>query len=195
MPASSEHRKTVRHIDDPGHAHELTFSCYQRLPLLTNDRWRILLSQGIDQAVERHRYRLVAFVYMPEHVHLLVYPTREASPVADLLTSIKRPVSHRIKQALAASRSPMLQRLTIQQRPGVSTFRFWQEGPGYDRNITESVVALAVVDYIHLNPVRRKLCQQAADWRWSTARYYQEFDGPRDTDLPRVEKLPAEFLK
>ena len=29
------HRKTVRHFHEVGHLHELTFSCYRRLPLLT----------------------------------------------------------------------------------------------------------------------------------------------------------------
>jgi len=33
------HRKRVRHFDDAGHFHELTFSCYRRLPLLTDDEW------------------------------------------------------------------------------------------------------------------------------------------------------------
>ncbi len=35
------------------------------------------------------------------------------------------------------------------------TFRHWQEGPGYDRNLTKPTTILAAIDYIHLNPVRR----------------------------------------
>lgn len=31
------HRKTIKQFHEPGHLHELTFSCYRRLPLLTND--------------------------------------------------------------------------------------------------------------------------------------------------------------
>ena len=69
---SVEHRKRVKHYDEPGHCHELTFSCYHRLQLLTNNSWRGLFCQAIDRAVERHHYRLYAFVVMPEHVHLLV---------------------------------------------------------------------------------------------------------------------------
>ena len=75
------HRKRVRHYDEPGDCHELTFSCYRRLPLLTNDGWREMLSRSIDRAMLGHRYRLVAFVYMPEHVHLLVCPDGDASKV------------------------------------------------------------------------------------------------------------------
>ncbi len=37
MGHSSPHRKRVRHFDEPGHVHELTFSCYERRPLLVDD--------------------------------------------------------------------------------------------------------------------------------------------------------------
>jgi len=33
-------RKRVRHFDEAGHAHFLTFSCYRRMPLLCKDRSR-----------------------------------------------------------------------------------------------------------------------------------------------------------
>ncbi|HEV2972818.1 MAG TPA: hypothetical protein VGY55_22815 [Pirellulales bacterium] len=37
MQLPKDHRKTVRDYDNPSDCHELTFSCYKRLPLLTND--------------------------------------------------------------------------------------------------------------------------------------------------------------
>ena len=95
---SNRYRKKVKHFDEPGHCHELTFSCYRRIPLLTEDPWRELLCQALDRAVERHRYQLFAFVLMPEHVHLLVQPLFDGSAVSSLLNAIKRPFSYRIKQ-------------------------------------------------------------------------------------------------
>jgi len=76
MPGSTPHRKRVRHYDLPGHGHELTFSCIRRLPLLDNDDRCDLLARAIDRACDRHNWRLAAFVFMPEHVHLLGYPDR-----------------------------------------------------------------------------------------------------------------------
>ena len=43
-----EFRKHVKHFDLPGDAHFLTFSCYRRMSLLTNDVWRAMLSGGIE---------------------------------------------------------------------------------------------------------------------------------------------------
>ena len=188
------HRKRIRHYHDPGHIHELTFSCYHRWPLLTNDVWRAMLAESIDRAMEGHHYRLTAFVFMPEHIHLMIYPLPEADTIDALLKAIKRPFSYRIKQLLVQSRSRLLERLTIHQRPGVKTFRYWQEGPGYDRNFTKPSTVLAAIDYLHHNPVRRGFVKRAVDWKWSSARYYLVDPPQQYPDLPTVHSLPAEWL-
>ena len=90
---------------------------------------------------------------MPEHVHLLVVPGRVASGIDELLKGIKRPYSFRIKRLLQELSSPLLKTLDVQQRPGVRSFRYWQEGPGYDRNLDRTETLLAAIDYFHLNPV------------------------------------------
>ena len=73
------HRKRVKHYHEPGDLHELTFSCVGRSQLLMRDDWRILLCQAIDKAIAAHDFALVAFVLMPEHVHMLVYPRSQTA--------------------------------------------------------------------------------------------------------------------
>jgi putative transposase len=189
------HRKQVKHFNQPGHVHELTFSCYQQRPLLTNDLWRRLFCEAVDRAMERHQYRLFAFVIMPEHVHLIVHPRGDASPIAALLKAIKQSFSSRIKRILEERPSPLLEQLTVRQRPGVMTFRFWQEGPGYDRNLIEPQAILAAIDYVHRNPVRRGLCERAIEWKWSSARYYVFPSELQSPDLPKLSPLPPDLLE
>ena len=153
-----------------------------------------MLAESVTRATGRHGYRLIAFVFMPEHVHLLVFPNAEASSISALLKAIKRPFSYRIKQLLIKTNRRLLDQLTIRQRPGVTTFRFWQEGPGYDRNVTEPETALKVIDYIHENPTRRGLCERAVDWQWSSARRFLLPESPVDPALPKLQPLPPEFL-
>jgi putative transposase len=74
MSATKRHRKLVKHFHEPGDLHELTFSCLQSKPLLTNDTWRQHLARCIDAAADEFDFRLAAFVFMPEHLHLLVAP-------------------------------------------------------------------------------------------------------------------------
>ena len=52
---------------------------------------------------------------------------------------------------------------------------------------------LSSIDYIHLNPVRRKLVTEARLWKWSSARFYASDGLNIDPDLPRITPMPAEF--
>ncbi len=174
--------KAIQHYHQAGDCHELTFSCYQRLPLLTNDYWRQDLAESIDKGLQTHGLNLSAFVFMPEHVHLLVWPKDPAcAAISAFLKTLKQScstkVKHRLKvtsrqhgqntlpqcdhgqTALARATQDQAQRLlnqlTIRERPGKTVFRFWQEGPGYDRNLNTAKSILSSIDYIHNNPVKR----------------------------------------
>ena len=190
MDMAIKHRKTVKHFESSPDVHELTFSCHQRKPLLTNEDWKQLLGSQISIATSRHQYRLIAFVFMPEHVHLLVLPLLECSSISTLLSAIKRPFSHRLKQHLIDTDSPLLGELTERKRSNQTSFQFWQSGPGYDRNITENNTLQLAINYIHENPVNRGLCERATDWKWSSARWFVYPDQPQEEDLPTLDRLP-----
>ena len=98
--------------------------------MLVDDDCRKMLSRSIDAAFQGHNCRLVAFVFMPEHVHLLVDPLDNEPEIDLLLSAVKRPYSFRIKQLLLSRGDPLVQELTVQERPGKMVFRYWQEGPG-----------------------------------------------------------------
>ena len=187
-------RKTVRHFHEAGDLHELTFSCYLRMPLLTNDTWREKLARCIDIAGEKTATELVGFVFMPEHVHLLVYPKDPNPSISLYLARIKQPFSKQIKDILVDEDSPLLQRLTVLERPGKTCFRFWQEGPGFDRNLFSPDAITLSLEYIHNNPVKRGLCQRAVDWKWSSARYYLDLPARKYPGLPMIHGLPDRAL-
>jgi putative transposase len=186
-----KHRKRVRHFHEPGDVHELTFSCFGRKPLLHDDRHKQILCDGIDRACRDKKFRLVAFVIMPEHVHLLVLPTSEAR-IDEFLSHVKRPTSYRLKESLKRSHDDLLRELTTLERPGKLAFRFWQEGPGYDRNLQNEKAILQAIEYVHLNPVRRGLVTKACDWKWSSANWYESNRKAIDSDLPTIHGLPRE---
>jgi putative transposase len=191
MLPSPPHRKTIKHYDDHSQPRELTFSCIHHRPLLSNPTWCRWLSRSIDQASGRHGFDLAAFVYMPDHVHLVVVPTQAAILVKRLLFAIKRPFSFRVKQDLEQTDPALLGSLTVQTGPDAGLFHFWQQGPGYDRNILSKEAFLKAVEYIHNNPVRRELCERPEQWKWSSWKHWQEVGQDTDPDLPRV--TPVDF--
>ena len=125
MPQVVPRRKTIRHFHESGDVHELTFSCCWRLLNLTNNPWRARLSSAIDEACQPVGCYLAAFVYMPEHVHLLVWGIQAKEDVSRLLGAIKRPVAAHVRADLLRTKSRLLNRLTIRAR-GRTVFRYWQ---------------------------------------------------------------------
>jgi len=61
----------------------------------------------------------------------------------------------------------------MRQRGGSGERLFWQSGGGYDRNIEEPKTLWAMIDDLHLNPLRRGLVARAVDWRGSSAGWYE----------------------
>ena len=149
------------------------------------------MPQSIDSSCKESSFDLVAFVFMPEHIHLLVYPTIPEPDLGRFLARLKQPFSKEVKQILIKNRSSLLDKLTVRERPGKHCFRFWQEGPGFDRNIFSPEAIQASIDYIHNNPPKRGLCRRAVDWKWSSARQYlaeppkQQFE-----ELPFIHGIP-----
>ncbi|MEW4569083.1 transposase [Tautonia sp. JC769] len=178
-----------RRINHPGDAHGLTFSCFRRLPLLSKDRTRGWLIESIEVARQALRFDVWAYVIMPEHVHLIVRPNEPEYEVSRMLWQIKRPVARKAIAFLGANAPEWLERLARRRPDGSRTFHFWQAGGGYDRNIIEPTTLQHMIDYVHLNPVRRGLVDRPERWEWSSAGWYAGVRPVRlemDRTLPRV---------
>ncbi|MEM6260237.1 MAG: transposase [Planctomycetota bacterium] len=169
---------TRHNYNTPGHAHELTFTCYRRIPFLSKDRSRQWLADAVNDACTKHHYRLWAYVFMPEHVHLVVWPEQTDYDIASFRRDIKSPVARHGITYLEQNAPELLTTIT-KQRGGRKERLFWQQGGGYDRNIDNTKTLISVIAYIHFNPVRRGLVVKPEDWEWSSARWYRDqLEGP-----------------
>ena len=97
------------------------------------------------------RYRLSAWVVMPNHVHILAAPCAGHS-VSNIMHSLKSFTSQEANKTLG--------------RKG----RFWFEDY-FDRYIRNAQHFTNAIAYIESNPVKAGLCECAADWRFSSAWY------------------------
>ena len=153
----------------------VTFSCYQRLPLLSHPAIRDVFVRSLGDACERDRLQLFAWVIMPEHVHLLIRPP-EGVTLGASLRSLKQSVGQRVVSRWRELRAPVLTRVTTP----AGTIRFWQKGGGFDRNVRDETEFTKEVRYVHHNPVTRGLVDKPEDWEWSSVRWWM---GDRDVKL------------
>ena len=175
-------RKRIRHIDGEGHARELTFSCFDRRAYFSRPYVCDWFFKALAKARTKFPIHIWAYVVMPEHVHLLVWPTDPKFEISKLLESVKSSVGKRAGNNLR-------QRKKAAGGTFDEEFQFWQSGPGYDRNLDNDGTIWAAIDYIHLNPVRRDLCTRAVDWSWSSAGLFAGLSGPVPIDR---ESLPPD---
>ena len=105
---------------------------------------------------DRERYRLSAWVVMPNHVHLLA-TVCEGHSLSDIMHSFKSYTAHEANKML--------------RRNG----QFWFEDY-FDRFIRDQKHFANAVRYIESNPVKAKLCARPEDWPFSSAwfRAHQE---------------------
>ncbi len=157
----SEARKAIKRFEIANHARGLTFSVYQRVRLLDRSEIAEVVLRAISEACAQQGWRVLAFVIMPDHVHLLVVPTEDPPDTPRLLSGIKRISSFRINRMLTHDEAS---RLTTPR----GAFRLWQAGSGHDRNLWSREAILSTIEYYHANPVRGGLCDRPEEWRWSS---------------------------
>jgi putative transposase len=137
-------------IQKAGCFHFITFSCYQRRPLLARaDGYRIVEIE-LEKVRRRYGFVVAGYVLMPEHVHLLV----SEPPIALLATAL---------QVLKQQTSRLL------KEPG--EVQFWQRRY-YDFNVRNPEKTTEKLRYMHRNPVKRGLVARPEDWCWSSFRHY-----------------------
>ena len=183
------HRKKRKTYNIKGHAHELTFSCYHQYNYLNDPRSCELFLDELSTARKQYNFYLWAYVLMPNHVHLLLYPYKEHYNISIILQSIKGKMSTNYRNFLVKNNPTLFKKMCIQTGKR-KVFRFWQVGGGYDRNLWTAKAVHASIKYVEANPVRKELVKRPEDWKWSSARAreYQEGLMPDDFDIPFLMK-------
>ena len=99
-------------------------------------------------ALQLCQYQLLAYVVMPNHVHLLIEPG----------TSVER-ITHGIKGVSARDANRIL------KRAGVT---FWQ-AESFDHWVRKPAEGERICRYIENNPVKAGFVSRVEDWKWSSA--------------------------
>ena len=155
-------RNPLRRYYGRGDLHFVTFSCYRRRPLLGTWRARDRFVKILDQVRSRFGFRLIGYVVMPEHVHLLISEPNRADP-SKALQALKQRVSR-------ALRGQLRFRFADHHEDGAHS---WQRR-FYDFNVWSSRKLREKLEYMHANPVKRKLVEHPREWPWSSWSHYEK---------------------
>ena len=149
-----------------GDLHFVTFSCYRRKPYLGTRRARDRFVRILDQVRRGWGFPLIGYVAMPEHVHLLV-----GEPLRGDLSAALQVLKQRTSRILRGKRTCGQQMSFRFSGEGNDAAHFWQRR-FYDFNVWSAKKVREKLEYMHLNPVKRKLVSHPGDWPWSSWSYY-----------------------
>jgi|SRR5208282_1498750 len=154
--------------------HFITFSCYDRLPLLSTPAVRDLFTQELTRVRAEYKFKLVGYVVMLNHVHLLMSEPVKGTP-STVMQMLKQRVSRKIRSRVgdpsSVFESGSCVLVSLLNKDGQEGKPFWQER-FYDFNVYRSGKVKEKLNYMHANPVIRGLVQHPKDWSWSSWSFY-----------------------
>jgi REP element-mobilizing transposase RayT len=143
-------------------------------PTQSSPRWlsNPQIAKCVVEAIQhgeqvRKSYDLLAWVVMPNHVHVVIKPHEKLS---DIMRWLKSTTAGRANRIIGKPRQP-----------------FWQR-EYFDRWIRSSKELASVISYLEANPVRAGLVPEAEDWPWSSAKLTgDKIAGPTGVDPDKQE--------
>ncbi len=151
-----------------GDLHFITCSCYWRLPLLKSAQARKVFVRELAVVRRKLQFKLVGYVVMPEHVHLLLSEPQRGTP-STILHDLKLGVARKLRKRKRRA-APGQLALTF-ERGNEPLRAFWQ-ARFYDFNVYSHKKIVEKLEYMHANPVKRRLVKHPKEWVWSSWSYY-----------------------
>ena len=160
----------------------ITAVAKDRLPVFRTDAIKEIVCKAIGEARISCGFLLFAYVLMPDHFHVITDGPKKPSKV---LQYIKGIVGHRVIDYLKDRKfESSLRKLQHDDWKRNHRYSLWQHDSDIF-SVTSESMFMQKVNYIHLNPVRAGLIEQAIDYRWSSARFWSRC--PAEDEAIRVD--------
>ncbi|HWF37622.1 MAG TPA: transposase [Candidatus Acidoferrales bacterium] len=148
----------LQHRTSPGFTYFVTTKTWQSCAIFQVPRNADILMDRLLHYRDSGSYSLHEFVVMPNHVHLLLTPS-EGTSLEKAVQLIKGGSSHAIHEQ------------------SDSKMQIWQAG-FHEESVRDLADFQRKLKYIHENPVRAHLVQNAAHWQFGSAARKFQLDGP-----------------
>lgn len=161
-------------IRQEGLIYFITSNIVSRSRVFTSASFVIPILDSLNFYRFQHRCKLLGYVIMPDHLHLLRYPQGRADVISDFMRDFKLFTSGRIsRQAgleVEADWDALFQEFGA--RDGNAERQVWQESFWENMTLSKGTFRQKL-NYIHMNPVRADLVDDPGDYPYSSYRNYQ----------------------
>ena len=151
--------------------HFITSTIVDWIPIFTNKKYYNILIDTIKYYQSNSKLEVIAYVFLPEHFHMIL-KSRELSKTIRLIKMYS--AKEIIKQLKFDEQKQILKKLQLNKKEykTKSNFQLWQEG-FKPKEIIGSEMLRQKIDYIHFNPVKKRLVSEPTEWEYSSANFYK----------------------
>ncbi len=142
---------SIRRHFEGGNIYFLTHVTFARMPILVINF--DLLCRAILSTREKHKFDMIAWVVLPDHMHLLIDPMQ--CELSGIVRKIKLAFSAKYRERTHAAKGRVWQ------------YRFW------DHHIRDQSDFNRHIDYIHYNPVKHGLISMPVNYPYSSFGEYR----------------------
>ncbi|MEI6561795.1 MAG: transposase [Verrucomicrobiota bacterium] len=159
--------RTRYRIQSPDHAHFVTSTVVEWLPVFTSSACCDILIRSFEHCREHKDLRIHGWVILDNHFHAILSGPELANTIRDLKRFTSRAL---LEQIRAEGREWLLNQLAYYRAAHklASEHQVWQEGV-HPQAIQGDEMMLQKLEYLHNNPVKRGMVAAPEDWRYSSA--------------------------
>jgi len=150
----------------------ITSNIYDRLKVFTRPSFIIPILDSLNYYRYQYSTKLLGYVIMPDHIHLLIWPQDEQA-VTDFMRDLKRFTSGRItRQAKLEGKIDWIKKFEVAgDHTNRAEHKVWQDS-FWEQDIYTRKFLEQKLNYIHLNPVRAGIIEAAESYPYSSYRNY-----------------------
>jgi putative transposase len=149
------------------YCHFVTAKTHQNRRIFSEDQAAELLVLTIYTVRDKLKFKLIGFVVMPDHIHLMLVPNKR-NTISDVMRHIKGRFSRRYNLIRRGMNSPGYGAAGDSAgNLSLTGPKIWQES-FYDHVIRNENEFVQRLNYIHANPVRAGLTDTPENYRFSS---------------------------
>jgi REP element-mobilizing transposase RayT len=173
-------------IRDQTLPHFITATVVDWVDVFSRQLYRDCAIDCLDYCIKNKGMVLYGYVIMSNHIHLIVQSDHEelSDLIRDFKKFIAKSILNKIQNSPESRKEWMLERIKLaaEKHTRNKNYQFWQYG-NHTEEIFSNKFMWVKLDYIHLNPVRAGLVENASSYVYSSASNYVN-----DSGFLKIEK-------
>lgn len=156
----------------------VSFATVYWIDVFTRQAYFDVLADSINYCRSKKGMEIYAYCFMPSHVHL-IFRSSMGQPT-ELLRDFKKHTSKKVIQAIESNPQESRKEWLFwmfkragKMKENIKTHQFWQHHNKPIELWSEKVIKQKI-DYIHNNPVESGFVTNPIDWKYSSARNFQD---------------------